>query len=177
MLKKVNNLFSNCDAKAILAIPIPKNQDSDRIAQTDTVNGKCTVKSGYSFWHKHYSECRQVSIHKGWAKLWNLEVPNKVKVFLWRLCKNNVPVRNLLRGRGVQTTIICPMCGSDVEHLLHIFLDCNFAKNVGEFWEQNLTHQQLNLVRNGCFKVWLQKHKKGQCKWLWCCGVFGRLDT
>lgn len=40
-----------------------------------------------------------------------------------------MPVRNLLRGRGVNTTIICPMCERDVEHLLHIFLDCNFGKD------------------------------------------------
>lgn len=37
-------------------------------------------------------------------------------------------MRNLLCGRGVRTTILCPICLHDVEHLLHIFLDCNFAK-------------------------------------------------
>lgn len=38
-------------------------------------------------------------------------------------------MRNLLRSKGVQTTIICPMCQIDVEHLLHVFLDCSFAKS------------------------------------------------
>lgn len=65
-------------------------------------------------------------------KLWNLPVPQKMKYFLWRMCKNNIPVRNLLRGRGVQTTIICPMCNSDVEHVRHIFVECQHASN---YWD------------------------------------------
>lgn len=88
-----------------------------------------TVKSRYRYWYNNFSDCSQGSVCKGWLKLWNLEVPPKVKVFLWRLCRNNIPVRNVLRGRGVNTTIICPMCKVDVEHLFHIFLDCKFAKD------------------------------------------------
>lgn len=126
-ISKVNSLFTNCDAKAILALPVLTNQVYDRIAWNFTMDGRYTVKSGYNFWHKHFGECRQITIHKGWSKIWCLEVPHKLKIFLWWLCRNNVPVRNLLRGRGVQTTIICPMCGVDVEHLLHVFLDCRFA--------------------------------------------------
>lgn len=34
----------------------------------------------------------------------------------------------MLKGKGVQTTILCPMCEVDVEHLLHICLDCKFIK-------------------------------------------------
>lgn len=26
------------------------------------------------------------------------------------------------------TTIICPMCERDIEHLVHLFFDCSFAK-------------------------------------------------
>lgn len=55
-------------------------------------------------------------------------VPYKVKIFLWRLRRNNILVRNLLRGRGVQTTVLCPMCMVDVEHLMHVFLDCSLAQ-------------------------------------------------
>lgn len=37
-------------------------------------------------------------------------------------------MQNLLKSRGVQNPIICPMCETDVEHLRHIFLEYNFAK-------------------------------------------------
>lgn len=64
---------------------------------------------------------------QGWNKLWNMQVPHKLKVFMWRFCRNNIPVRNLLRGKGVETTIMCPMCGIDIEHVRHLFFECLFA--------------------------------------------------
>lgn len=64
----------------------------------------------------------------GWNKLWRLNIPHKMKIFLWRFCRNNIPVRNRLRHKGVSVTILCPMCNVDVEHLLHVFFDCTFAK-------------------------------------------------
>lgn len=127
-IQKVHNLFADCEAKSILAIPIPKDQVPDHMAWVHTSDGKYSVKSGYRYWHTHLSNYRQVEAHKGWSVLWNLKIPHKARIFLWRLCRNNIPVRCLLRSRGVQTTIMCPMCGHDVEHLLHIFLDCSFAK-------------------------------------------------
>lgn len=150
--QKVNNLISNCDAKIILAMPIPRCQVADRIAWMHTVDGKYTVKSGYKFWHDQFSECRRNPVSKGWSKLWNLDVPQKIKVFLWRICMNNVPVRNLLKGKGVHTTIICPMCSNDVEHLLHIFLDCEFAKACWEGVGLNLN----SLIVESCSEWLLQ---------------------
>lgn len=40
---------------------------------------------------------------------------------------NMIPVRKLLRGRGVNVPILCPLCNRDVEHKLHVFFDCLFA--------------------------------------------------
>lgn len=93
--QKVHNLFSNCDTKAILAIPIPKYQVSDRLAWVHTVDGKYSMKSGYSYWFTNFSDCKQETASQGWAKIWTMEVPHKVRIFVWRLCRNNVPVRNL----------------------------------------------------------------------------------
>lgn len=96
---KVNNLFSSCNAKAILARPVPQYQAVDRVAWTISVDGKYFVKSGYHFWLNNSSSNRNRRI--GWSELWKPEVPHKVKVFLWRFGRNNVPVRNLLRSKGV----------------------------------------------------------------------------
>lgn len=141
---KVNNLFTNCDANAILAIPFPRGQAPDRMSWTFTNNGKYSVKSGYRFWHDQYSDCiTRDQCSKGWTKLWRLEVPHKVRVLLWRIGRNNVPVRNMLRGRGVQTTIVCPMCMTDVEHLFHIFHDCRFAKECWRILQLNFDTSRM----------------------------------
>lgn len=34
-------------------------------------------------------------------KLWRLQIPNKIKIFIWRLCKNNLPTKVKLKQRGV----------------------------------------------------------------------------
>ncbi|XP_074377163.1 uncharacterized protein LOC141718682 [Apium graveolens] len=52
-----------------------------------------------------------------------------MKIFLWRFCRNNIPVRNHLRYKGVPVMILCPMCCVDVEHILHLFFDCIFARS------------------------------------------------
>lgn len=35
-------------------------------------------------------------------------------------------VRNALRSKGV--AIVCPMCDTDIEHVLHVFFDYKFAQ-------------------------------------------------
>lgn len=125
---KVNSTFVEEDAKLILATRIPQNEVKDRIAWTTTTNGQYSVKSGYHLWHGQNVGTGDVIQSNGWGKIWKLTLPHKVKVFFWRFCKNNIPVRNRLRSKGVSLPILCPMCEVDVEHLLHIFFDCSFAK-------------------------------------------------
>lgn len=50
-----------------------------------------------------------------------------MKIFVWRFCHNTLPVRKRLRSKGVPLPIISPMCNRDVEHMLHVFFDCQFA--------------------------------------------------
>ncbi|XP_074326797.1 uncharacterized protein LOC141664743 [Apium graveolens] len=74
----------------------------------------------------------EVQQSKGWNVIWKLEIPHKIRVFLWRFCRNTLPVRNLLRGRGVPTPIICNMCTGEIEHLRNLFFECPFAKSWGQ---------------------------------------------
>lgn len=62
-------------------------------------------------------------------------------------------VRNLLRGRGVLTTIMCLMCINDVEHLLHIFLDCNFVKACWQYLGLEFNTTSIELCSE-----WLLQH-------------------
>ena len=75
---------------------------------------------------------RDLQQSDGWRKLWRLSIPQKIKVLLWRLCRNTIPVRYLLRSKSIRVPIGCTMCVGDVEHLRHLFLDCGFAK---ECWQ------------------------------------------
>lgn len=124
---RVQQDFHEDDVHLVLQTKIPRLDVQDRVAWSGTVNGGYSVKSGYYFWGKLNSEVNLGSNSKDWLRLWNLRIPHKMITFLWRFYKNNVPVRWLLRSKGVVVPITCPMCESDTEHLSHIFFDCKFA--------------------------------------------------
>lgn len=87
------------------------------------------MRSGYHYWHSRHSANENVQSASGWGKLWRICIPHKIKVLLWRICRNTVPVRNRLRGKGARVPITCMMCTGDIEHLIHLFWDCEFAKS------------------------------------------------
>lgn len=126
-VKKIRDIFSADNAREILATRIPQNQRKDKVAWVNSMNGTYSAKSGYQFWKDQMNIGSNVLHSKGWSRIWSLGVPHKLKIILWRICRGNLQVRNMLRSRGVQSPIIFPMCSSDVEHMLHLFFDCHFA--------------------------------------------------
>lgn len=50
-------------------------------------------------------------------------------MFLWRLGRNNLPVREALSRKGVNLPIICPFCELNAETIEHLFFSCHFAKS------------------------------------------------
>ncbi|XP_074364595.1 uncharacterized protein LOC141705594 [Apium graveolens] len=125
---KVTQTFHDGDARCILNTRIPQNQIQDRVAWLHTKDGQYSVKSSYHYWFDINHAQNLESDSQGWARLWKLQILHKLKFFLWRVCKRNLPVRNMLRGKGVNVTILCPMCNTDVEHFRHLFLECPYGK-------------------------------------------------
>lgn len=83
------------------------------------------MKISYRFDASRFIENKSVST--GWSKLWKLLLPHKVRTFIWLFCKNNKPVKVLLRNKKVMTPITCPMCNTDIENMTHSFCECKFA--------------------------------------------------
>lgn len=125
---KVRSDFNNSDAETILAVRIPQNSTIDRLAWVHSNDGQYSVRSGYHYWHSLHATPEEGQSASGWGKIWRLCIPHKMKVLLWRICRNTVPVRHRLRGKGVRVPITCMMCSRDIEHLLHLFCDCEFTR-------------------------------------------------
>lgn len=124
---KVTRLFSEEDASLILATRIPTIPAVDHLAWARTSNGKYSVKTGYQLWHAQNVGTGSVPQSNGWSNLWKLDLPHKINLFLWRLCRNNVPVKSRLNNKGVALSLDCPMCNSAVEDVIHLFFLCPFA--------------------------------------------------
>lgn len=60
--------------------------------------------------------------------LWSLEVPNKVKHFVWRLAHNSLPLKRKNESRGMEVETRCPMCFRLDEDAGHLFFKSKFAK-------------------------------------------------
>jgi hypothetical protein len=65
-----------------------------------------------------------------WNSLWNLPIPNSVKVFMWRACNDILPTRlNLLKRRVIDDGR-CPWCNFEEETTAHAIWFCPAAKDV-----------------------------------------------
>lgn len=80
-----------------------------------------------------------------WYKIWQMKVPNKVKMFLWRSAHNSLQVRRNLKRRGVKTETVCPVCQRLDEDCGHLFLKCKQAR---AWWRvMNLDHTRQLLLQ------------------------------
>ena len=50
-----------------------------------------------------------------WKSIWQLDVPNKIKHFMWRLAHNSHPLRGNLIQRGMKIIDKCVVCGATGE--------------------------------------------------------------
>ncbi|XP_042964700.1 uncharacterized protein LOC122298922 [Carya illinoinensis] len=65
-----------------------------------------------------------------WTRLWNLNLPNATKTFLWRACLNALPTRDNLKKRKVTEDSACPICLHPTETIEHTLWDCPSARDV-----------------------------------------------
>lgn len=76
---------------------------------------------------KAHSSCEKVLSSQNrvqWSKFRKLQVPPKVKIFLWRLCNKALPSKLNLEKREINVEEGCKCCGNFSESLSHIFFEC-----------------------------------------------------
>ena len=101
------------DAEIILATRIPQNQVRDRIVWIHTNDGTCSAKSGYRLWSLIRSACFSGEYY---------------------ICRNNAPVRNLLREKHLESVRPSLGCSLGVANLFKLrvilhFFGCRLAVN------------------------------------------------
>jgi hypothetical protein len=95
----VNTTFQAFDAEQILKIIVPSNGIEDTLAWHYENNGIFTVKSAYKLATRLNKEDHGASSKNPdgsrslWQNIWKTNVPNKVRIFSWRLASDNLPTR------------------------------------------------------------------------------------
>ncbi|KAL9460155.1 hypothetical protein AB3S75_003373 [Citrus x aurantiifolia] len=120
----VTVLFDTRDRNLILQIPLSSRRDKDVWYWMADPHGLYTVRSCYRLLN-NYVNAPSFGI---WRKIWNLEVPSKVKVFLWRAAKNVLPTTDNLIWKRVEVMPICSLCNQQKETFVHALVNCVFAQ-------------------------------------------------
>ena len=128
--------FQPGNGKAILRVPLSRRVINDVPYWTFTKSGEYTVKSGYHVARQvqkevNWAECSNRAMGGAiWKVQWKLKVPNKIKVFGWRACRNILPTRvNLVHKKIIQDNR-CELCKIEAETGIHALWNCSVARDV-----------------------------------------------
>lgn len=69
--------------------------------------------------------------------VWNSLIPSKVNILMWRIMLDRIPTRDNLRKREIDIdSVLCPVCGKDIETSRHLMFECDVAEEVWRFLER-----------------------------------------
>jgi hypothetical protein len=117
------------------SIPPSPNLSPNHLIWLGTKNENFSVRSAYHLGLEIIKRGRgQTSqVEKGtdvWRSLWNLQVPNPIKMFLWRACNDILLTRKNLLRRRVIVDGKCPWCNLEEKTTAHAIWFCPTAKDV-----------------------------------------------
>ena len=125
----IHELFDPTSAQAILTMPIPTSPTPDKLVWIPESKGCFSVKSAYCTLRAHSIPPQDTDTD--WKKLWKLKMPEKSKMFLWRLAVNALPTRDNLSRRFHVADTRCLLCKAHAENVIHLFAECNASR---AFW-------------------------------------------
>ena len=119
----IRGLFNTQEVCLIQSIPLWPTPVPDKFTWPFNASGLYTVKLGYKFlaseelnnWSPRHSD-RNSEL---WKLIWGLDVPNKVKNFVWRSGKDAIPLKANLKRRKILNEGTCDQCGQEEESVLH----------------------------------------------------------
>ena len=125
----VDGLFGVEDAEMIKRIPLSRSVAEDTLYWPYSASGHYTCRSGYRFLKDEsellaYPQAPQICDKKVWKAIWKLQVPPKIRNFIWRACHNALPTKQALMRLKIVADPICERCKLDVEDAEHALWSC-----------------------------------------------------
>ncbi|KAL5789913.1 hypothetical protein ACOSQ2_004801 [Xanthoceras sorbifolium] len=153
-LAKLDQVFVAADRDSILEIPLSLGDCADSLIWHFDKSGEYSVKSGYRVAAQDklsLSGSSSSPDSKWWLALWNLNIPPKIKIFIWRVCHNAIPSLCNLCSRKIVVDPCCSRCGDAPESSAHAHFWCSSVRPI---WESTVFWAVLNLQRHiSCFDL------------------------
>ncbi|KAH9724860.1 putative reverse transcriptase/RNA-dependent DNA polymerase [Citrus sinensis] len=175
-LDVIADIFNSRDKELILQIPLSYCRESDVWYWLHDPCGVYSVRSCYKYLTHHDTN----SSSRIWKSLWKLEVPGKVRNFLWRAATNVLPTADNLVRRRVDIMPTCSLCHACNETVTHALLECGFAKScwmssavgfLGHYssfldWLESIfstySRENCQLAAMICWRIWIHRNDRKQ---------------
>ena len=113
----------------IKRIPLSRSVAEDTLYWPYSTSGHYTCRSGYRFLKEEsellaYPQAPPICDKKFWKAIWKLQVPPKIRNFIWRACRNALPTKQVLMRRKIVADLICERCKLDMEDAKHALWSC-----------------------------------------------------
>lgn len=136
----------------------------DQFVWLPTASGVYSAKSGYQALKRAEDQGSQATTSLGsdfgWIRdVWAADYSPKLKVFIWSILQNALPIGTNLKNRGLPAATNCIRCGEE-ETVAHIFFNCPFAQNV---WQEIPLTTAVHLAAQVDFKETLVASRSMIC--------------
>lgn len=103
-----------------------------------------------------------------WKSLWRIKGPQRVRVFLWKLCNRGILTNAICVRRHMGNCDLCPLCRSSYEDYLHLFRDCSA---VSDFWHAAWKGGRRDAFFHANWDEWITEnitgYLQGNCELDW----------
>ena len=115
------------------------------------------MKSGYHRAH-HLSSPHGLNLSAAvfpsavWKYVWHLDVPPKIRCFLWKSMHEALPTMARLHQRYSSPTDLCSICQIGSESIFHLFLECPWVVGI---WSSGWLHINVVGTMSNSWATWL----------------------
>ncbi|XP_060962155.1 uncharacterized protein LOC115720894 [Cannabis sativa] len=138
--------FSAVDIDFILSIPLSSSHVRDQWIWHFTNSSEYTVQTGYHLateLDESELPTSSTSQHSWWKYFWNLKLPSKVKIFVWKAFHRAIPTAASLCNMKIIDSAACSLCSNAWESIKHALLLCKHAKKVWHSAGYSLDYDML----------------------------------
>ena len=79
-----------------------------------------------------------------WPQLWEVPVPSKIRVFVWRLAHTSTPTGLVRHERNIEDSPSCSICGANEDTWLQSLFSCSMARCVWALCDEALLEHVIS---------------------------------
>ncbi|CAL1382969.1 unnamed protein product [Linum trigynum] len=160
-MEEFHHLLPNQITDKIRATPIdPLAMEEDRSFWSLTTNGHFSVQSAY----KAILQQQEQQPSQIWKRIWKLQVPERVRVFVWMAAHGKITTNSVRKHRHLAQDDSCPDCPGAPETVLHCLRDCHRVKVV---WNRTVEQQNQAEFYNMSHEAWFKENLKDDSTGSW----------